>query len=284
MKILIADDDIDVREVLSEALTEENFEVDVVENGLEAFELIKKKIYDLIITDYQMPKMSGIELVGLIKGGSPNRYTPCVVLSGALDENVCARFNYLNVAELLSKPVYLDDIMEVIRKRTNKENFQGKIAPEILDCFKTALGVACKPFIDKTLEVGEPTSLRKISETYYCGCMMAVYGRRINGSVCLTLSRELVTHLVQKTFEGITIENLDDHAELVCELANQTLGEVKRELAKINLFITIGVPVQFSTESFPIQHFVSGSKTKIEFHLDGHAGFMEFCVGKSSYE
>ena len=284
MKVLIADDDQDVREVLSEALKEENFKVDVVENGLDAFELIKRKIYDVIITDYQMPKMSGMELVGLIKGGSPNRYTPCIILSGALDETVRARFNYLNVADMLSKPVYLDDIMNVIKQKTCTENFQGKVAPEVLECFKKSLEIACGPFIENKLEIGEPELLRTASKTFFCGCMMAVYGRRINGSVCLTLSEELVTHLVEKTFEGITIENLADHAELVCELANQTLGEAKRELAKINLFITIGVPVQYATEPFNVEHFVSGVRTQIKFSLDGHPGFIEFCIGKSSYE
>jgi CheY-like chemotaxis protein len=80
-RILIADDEEIVRTLLLQALKPHNYEVDVVENGLEAVSHIDKKSYDLVITDYVMPKMDGLELTRRIKSKHPS--TPILVITGS---------------------------------------------------------------------------------------------------------------------------------------------------------------------------------------------------------
>ena len=66
-RILIADDEEVMRILLPDALQAYDYEIDVVENGVEAISQIDKKLYDLIITDYMMPEMDGLELTRWIR-------------------------------------------------------------------------------------------------------------------------------------------------------------------------------------------------------------------------
>ena len=66
-KILIVDDDEDIRELLMYNLKREGHDVSCAENGLEALDMIQSNIPDLIILDVMMPKMDGIEFCDLVK-------------------------------------------------------------------------------------------------------------------------------------------------------------------------------------------------------------------------
>ncbi|TAN42645.1 MAG: response regulator [Nitrospirae bacterium] len=82
--ILIADDELLVREVLSEMLTAHGYVVDAVSNGLEAYEQYKKNSdYTLIISDMIMPVMSGLDLLKKLREEGSD--IPVIILSGSYD-------------------------------------------------------------------------------------------------------------------------------------------------------------------------------------------------------
>ena len=62
MKILIADDDADIRDILKLTLLEENYEILEARDGEEALKIIRSKPLDLVLLDYKMPKMDGRQL------------------------------------------------------------------------------------------------------------------------------------------------------------------------------------------------------------------------------
>ena len=78
--ILIADDEKAIRILLAAALKTYDYEVDIVENGLEAINNNYKRSYDLIITDYMMPEMDGLELTKRIRSEYPS--IPILVVTG----------------------------------------------------------------------------------------------------------------------------------------------------------------------------------------------------------
>ena len=66
-KILFVDDEINIRKLVTYDLKQAGFEFDVCENGEEALDLVRKDKYDLCIIDWMMPKLSGLDLVKIMR-------------------------------------------------------------------------------------------------------------------------------------------------------------------------------------------------------------------------
>lgn len=81
-RILIADDKKSIRTLLATALKDFDCEIDMVRNGYEAIKQMNKKQYDLVITDYRMPKMNGLELTQWIKSSHPSIPVLIITSSG----------------------------------------------------------------------------------------------------------------------------------------------------------------------------------------------------------
>jgi DNA-binding response OmpR family regulator len=71
-RILIVDDEKAIRATMAMALESVKYEIDVAENGVQAIERLNKTSYDLIITDYSMPEMDGLEMIGIIASKYPS--------------------------------------------------------------------------------------------------------------------------------------------------------------------------------------------------------------------
>ena len=62
-RILVVDDEVSIREFLDIMLKKEGYEVSLAEDGQKAKELIAKKTFDMVISDLQMPNVTGLELL-----------------------------------------------------------------------------------------------------------------------------------------------------------------------------------------------------------------------------
>jgi two-component system sensor histidine kinase and response regulator WspE len=80
-KILVVDDSITVREMERKLLENRGYEVDIAVNGAEGWNAVRTNTYDLVISDIDMPKMNGIELVRQIKSHSRLNGLPVIIVS-----------------------------------------------------------------------------------------------------------------------------------------------------------------------------------------------------------
>ncbi|MEW5756492.1 MAG: response regulator [Pseudomonadota bacterium] len=80
-RILIVDDSITVREIERKLLTKAGYRVDVAVDGVDGWNAVRSGAYDLVITDIDMPRMDGIELVKMIKGHARFAATPVIIVS-----------------------------------------------------------------------------------------------------------------------------------------------------------------------------------------------------------
>ncbi|MBK1988789.1 hybrid sensor histidine kinase/response regulator [Sphaerospermopsis aphanizomenoides BCCUSP55] len=80
-KILVVDDSITVREMERKLLENRGYQVDVAVNGVEGWNAVRTKEYDLVISDIDMPRMNGIELVKQIKANPRLNSLPVIIIS-----------------------------------------------------------------------------------------------------------------------------------------------------------------------------------------------------------
>ncbi|MBW2521130.1 MAG: hybrid sensor histidine kinase/response regulator [Deltaproteobacteria bacterium] len=80
-RILVADDSITVREVERKMLSARGYDVDVAVDGMDAWNTVRAKRFDLIISDIDMPRLNGFELVKLIKNDTSLRHLPVIIVS-----------------------------------------------------------------------------------------------------------------------------------------------------------------------------------------------------------
>ncbi len=78
-KVLIADDEPAMRQLLGAIMEEEGFEVTRAADGQEAADLIRTRHFDLLLTDERMPRMDGLQLLQVLREVSPD--TPCIVIT-----------------------------------------------------------------------------------------------------------------------------------------------------------------------------------------------------------
>ncbi len=112
-RILVVDDEESMCQYLSILLTKENYEVTTANAGVEALRLMEKQPFDVVMTDIQMPKMDGIQLLKGIKGIDPN--TPVVVMTAYASEQSAIDAVNLGAFSYLQKHCKNDEIKMVVR-------------------------------------------------------------------------------------------------------------------------------------------------------------------------
>ncbi|HZV64716.1 MAG TPA: response regulator, partial [Telluria sp.] len=80
-RILVVDDSLTVREMERKLLLGRGYQVDIAIDGIDGWNVVRSGDYDLVITDVDMPRMDGIELVGLIKKDLHLHTLPVMIVS-----------------------------------------------------------------------------------------------------------------------------------------------------------------------------------------------------------
>lgn len=121
-RLLVVDDEKNIREGLAEALREDGYEVVCAESGDEAWGLYSNGDIDLVITDLKMPGLSGEELMRRILSHAPG--FPVIVLTGHGTVESAVNAMRDGAWDFLSKPVDLDHLsLKVKRALENRELF-----------------------------------------------------------------------------------------------------------------------------------------------------------------
>jgi DNA-binding NtrC family response regulator len=118
VKILVVDDEPDLRDVISSRFELEGCEVTLAENGQSAIDAMKAKQFDAVVTDVRMPGRNGIELLDAIKDNGDQ--TAVILISGFTDLEPQDALNR-GAKALLIKPFDLDDIINAVCSAISKE-------------------------------------------------------------------------------------------------------------------------------------------------------------------
>lgn len=114
VRILIIEDDEEMRSLLKDFIEEEGYEADTANNGPEAFRKLAKGVFDLIITDVRMPGLTGLDILPGIKKLQPE--APIIVITAFGSEEVRRRAYERGATVYLEKPIYFQKLRELIHQ------------------------------------------------------------------------------------------------------------------------------------------------------------------------
>ena len=129
-RILVADDEPDILEIISYNLAREGYEIYTAKNGQEAIDKAKVTNPDLIILDVMMPKITGMEACQVLRSLPQFQKTLIIFLTAMSDESSQIRGLELGADDYVSKPIstkVLVSRVNALFRRINKDEDEGKL-------------------------------------------------------------------------------------------------------------------------------------------------------------
>ena len=113
-RILIADDEDDLRTLLGDLLSGADYDVIYASDGEEAISQIRSQKPDLALLDIQMPRLNGIEVLKYINQNCPSLHV--IMLTGFADLKYAMEAREFGARDFISKPYKVDDMLETISR------------------------------------------------------------------------------------------------------------------------------------------------------------------------
>jgi DNA-binding response OmpR family regulator len=125
VQILIVEDDEEMRSLLKEFLEEEGFETECASNGTDALREIAKKPFDLIVTDIEMPGLTGLDIIPEMNKLRPE--VSIIVMTSFANEEVHRRSLEKGAGGYLEKPIHIEKLKALIHEMLSAK--QGMSSP-----------------------------------------------------------------------------------------------------------------------------------------------------------
>lgn len=129
-KILIVDDEKNIRIALCRCLKNEGYNITLAEDGLEALNIIEEEDFDLILIDYQMPKKNGIEVLRELR--EKNIKTNAIIMTAYGTIDIAVDTMKLGAVDFISKPFELEKIKNIIKNNINNSTKKKKTLDEYI--------------------------------------------------------------------------------------------------------------------------------------------------------
>ena len=148
-RVLIAEDDCDLRQLFTKVLVKNGYSVDGVSNGKEALEALDKKYFDIIISDIMMPEMDGYELVRSLREAGNNIPVMMITAKDAFDDMETGFSSGSD--DYMVKPVNVNEMVlrvgALLRRSQIANERKLTIGSTVLECDSLSVTTADDQFI-----------------------------------------------------------------------------------------------------------------------------------------
>ncbi len=121
-KIMLADDELALRFLITETLAEEGYEVKEAEDGREAVRLLESEPFDVVILDYMMPELTGVEVCAwLRRTEGANREKPVILLTAKAQQKDRDQALEAGATEYMVKPFSPLQLLELVDRLAGTE-------------------------------------------------------------------------------------------------------------------------------------------------------------------
>ncbi len=131
-RILVVDDEPLIRESLYEILRIEGYRVQMAQGGKEALQLMSKNEFDVVVTDFKLPKMSGMDLLEVVKKDFPE--TEVIMITGYGSIETAVEAMKKGACDYITKPINDNEIKIIIQRTVESKEIieENKILKEML--------------------------------------------------------------------------------------------------------------------------------------------------------
>ncbi len=225
MRVLLVDDEPEIVEFLKIILERHSIDSIGVTSPFEAIELAEKETFDAIVSDFKMPKMTGLEMIAHIRDGKLNALTPTIVLSGNLTDELLMRLEKLGIIDVMSKPPEIDILVRIIEKASRNRPKKTSVTynPKIIEAIAAAFSETMIGHLGQAVRIIAPVPMNEVvPHIEFCG-MVSIFGPRLSGMVSVSYE------------EGFTLEfakallcRMPSPKEL--EIFETTTGEIAEQV------------------------------------------------------
>lgn len=138
-KILVIEDDPDIREDLTRTLILSGYNAEFAENGIEGISKAKQIRPDLIISDIMMPEIDGFEVLKILQENPETNTIPFMFLSAKSARNDIRDGMNLGADDFITKPYDIDELLEAVERRLKKKEVVDAKYNEKFEALSTSL-------------------------------------------------------------------------------------------------------------------------------------------------
>jgi DNA-binding response OmpR family regulator len=113
-RILVVDDELLIRQLYAELLNDRGYEVDTAKNGAAAWEALQMNDYNLLVTDNEMPHLSGVELVKKVRAA--HMAVPVIMVSGTMPTEELKLHPELHIDAAVTKPFNITEFTAIVKR------------------------------------------------------------------------------------------------------------------------------------------------------------------------
>lgn len=152
-RILVADDEKVIRDILSDFLSMEGFRVTTVEDGVQALSELENQPYDLVITDLKMPQLGGIELLEEIYNRNYNLISIIMTGFGTVETAIHAMKH--GAYDYILKPFKVDEILQIIKRALDKQRLEQENVKlkEVMSLYKMSEAMTSSLSLENILHI-----------------------------------------------------------------------------------------------------------------------------------
>lgn len=280
--LLIVEPDDETRQALATELSDlTQMLVIQARDGVMAYQKARNQAFDLIMTDFDIPKLKGDQLIAAVRETNHNPHTPFIMYSENLEPVKLATRGVANL-EYIQKPAEYEllsnKIQELTKRDPNKKRFKidvDFINPFIESSVKT-LNAMCGV---ENIEAAKPYLLNEeeVLDIDISGTL-AITSPYFRGSIAISFSnqvyKDLVSKMLEEGQEEITLDNQDGAAEII----NIIFGQTKAVLNTRGYSLQRAIPSVMRGENHKIYQNSKIPVLLVPFSSDAGNFFIQICV------
>lgn len=161
-RVLVVDDERFIRDILSDFLTMEGYQVRTAENGAQAVVELSRGSFDLVLTDLKMPHMGGIELLRHVVESQPEALTVIMTGFGTVETAIDAMKQ--GAYDYILKPFKVEEVVHVVQRGIEKQRFAAENLRlrEALSIYKVSEAITASLSLDQVVHTVIDSALHEV--------------------------------------------------------------------------------------------------------------------------